>query len=78
MCKDCNKNKKLFRKKGGIDLIVETLKDSNVASAARYTLYTVSILDCLVNAVLGNRKNEALFLDNEGMYVLLEFLEDCD
>jgi hypothetical protein len=35
-------------------------------------------LDCLWNAILGNKKNENIYLDNEGMYVLLEFLEECD
>eukprot|EP01017_Pseudomicrothorax_dubius_P021573 TRINITY_DN23227_c0_g1_i2.p1 TRINITY_DN23227_c0_g1~~TRINITY_DN23227_c0_g1_i2.p1 ORF type:complete len:284 (-),score=84.64 TRINITY_DN23227_c0_g1_i2:85-936(-) len=30
------------------------------------------------NTVLGNKKNEAAFLDNEGFYVLLDFLETCD
>ncbi len=38
----------------------------------------MSILDCLWNAILGNRKSEAVFLDSEGLYVLLEFLEVCD
>ncbi len=38
----------------------------------------MAILDCLWNAILGNRKSESVFLDNEGLYVLLEFLELCD
>ncbi len=46
--------------------------------SARYALYAVAILDCLWNAILGNRKSETIFLDNEGLYVLLEFLESCD
>lgn len=78
LCKDCPKNKRLFRKKQGLDLIVAALKDPDVAKATRYTLFTVSVLDCLWNAILGNRKNETLLLDSEGMYVLLDFLEDCD
>jgi hypothetical protein len=41
LCKGCIKNKKLFRVKGGLDLIIISLKDINVAKAARYALYTV-------------------------------------
>ena len=28
--------------------------------------------------MLGNKKNEVQFLDEEGMYVLMEFLESCN
>ena len=59
-------------------MIVNSLKDPNVSTSTRYALYTVSIIDCLWNAILGNKKSETVFLDNEGMYVLLEFLEVCD
>lgn len=78
LCQDCNKNKKLFRQKGGVEMIVNALKDSNLGTSARYALYAVSILDCLWNAILGNKKSESLFLDSEGLYVILEFLEVCD
>jgi hypothetical protein len=78
LCNNCNKNKKLFRQKGGVDMIVQALKDSNLGISARYALYAISILDCLWNSILGNRKSESVFLDNEGLYVLLEFLEVCE
>ncbi len=65
LCQDCNKNKKLFRQKGGIDLIVNNLKDPAITTSARYALYTIAILDCLWNAILGNKKSETVFLDNE-------------
>ena len=58
--------------------MVNCLKDINVAVSARYVLYAVAILDCLWNSILGNKRNETAFLDNQGMYVLLEFLENCD
>ena len=65
LCKDCNKHKRLFRQKGGIDLIVNNLKDPAITTSARYALYTVAILDCLWNSILGNKKSETVFLDNE-------------
>ena len=58
LCKECQKNKKIFRNKGGIQLIIESLKDSNLGQQSRYSLYTFAILDCLWNAILGNKKNE--------------------
>lgn len=78
LCKGCNKNKKQFRSKGGVDLIIQSLKDPNICKSERNALYTLSVLDCLWNAVLGNKKSESLFLDNEGFYVLMEFIEACD
>jgi hypothetical protein len=78
LSKDCKKNKKLFREKGGIDIIITHLKDPNVATSGRYALLALSILNCLWNAVLGSRRSESLFLDSEGLYVILEFLEECD
>ena len=59
-------------------MIVTALKDPNLGNSARYTLYAVAILDWLWNSILGNRKSEAVFLDSEGLNVLLEFLEICD
>ena len=39
-------------------MIVSALKDSNIGISSRYALYCVSILDCLWNAILGNKKSE--------------------
>jgi hypothetical protein len=78
LCQGCNKNKKQFRSKGGVDLIIQSLKNPDIITSERNALYTLSVLDCLWNAVLGNKKSESLFLDNEGYYVLMEFIEACD
>jgi hypothetical protein len=87
LCKGCNKNKKSFRAKGGVDLIIESLKGKSsgaggrggeVGRSERNALYALSILDCLWNSVLSNKKSESLYLDNEGFYVLMEFIEACD
>ena len=78
LCQGCNKNKKQFRSKGGVDLIIQSLKNPDIITSERNAIYTLSVLDCLWNAVLGNKKSESLFLDNEGFYVLMEFIEACD
>lgn len=78
LCKDCNKNKKQFRSKGGVDLLIRSLKETEILSSERNALYTVSLIDCIWNSILGNKKSEAAFLDNEGFYVMMEFLESSD
>ena len=65
LCKNCLKNKKLFRKKGGIDLIIQSLKDQNIGISTRYALFAMAVLDSLWNGILGNKKNETYFLENE-------------
>lgn len=75
LCRDCKANKKIFREKGGVDILIKNLKDPNTCLSSRYALLAFSILTCLWNSVLGSRRSEAIFLDGEGLYVLLEFLE---
>jgi hypothetical protein len=36
------------------------------------------VLDCLNNAVFGNKRSELHFLDIEGVYVLLDLIENCE
>ena len=43
----------------------------------RCSLYTINIFKTLRNCIIGNEKNEEVFLENEGFYLLLEFLEEC-
>jgi len=38
----------------------------------------LSVLDCLNNAVFGNKRSELHFLDIEGVYVLLDLIENCE
>ena len=40
-------------------------------------LFTLSLLDCLWHSVLNCNKNEAFFLENEGFYVVLDFVDYC-
>jgi hypothetical protein len=38
----------------------------------------LSVLDCLNNAVFGNKRSELHFLDIEGVYVLLDLIETSE
>ena len=45
-------------------MIITALKDPNLGISIRFALYAVSILDCMWNSILGNRKSESVFLDS--------------
>lgn len=40
--------------------------------------FLLSVMDCLAQAVYGNKRSELHFLDIEGVYVLLDLIETCD
>ena len=74
----CKRNKKLFREKNGVEMLISYLKDPNIASSNRYVLLGLALLNALWNAVLGSRRSEERFLSAQGMFDLLEFIEACD
>ncbi len=78
MCQNCKKNKKLFREKHGIDIVIIYLKDKNIATSNRYILLGLSLLNCLWNSILGSRRSEERFLNSQGLFDLLEFIEVCE
>ena len=57
LCQNCKKNKKMFREKNGIDIIIHNLRDHKIATSNRYALLGLSLLNCLWNAVLGSRRS---------------------
>jgi hypothetical protein len=75
ICNDCRPNQKEFRRKGGVELIKENLAYNEVDQTGNITTFLVAVLDCLNNAVFGNKRSELHFLDIEGVYVLLDLLE---
>lgn len=77
MCKDCKKNRKMFREKNGIELIVSGLREQKLATSDRYTLLALALLNCLWNAVLGSRRSEEVFINSQGVFDLLEFVQIC-
>ena len=77
LCKNCPENQFTFSQKGGIDIINLNLKNSLLMKTERNSLYVINIFKCLTKCVFGNKKNEEFFLENEGFYILLEFLESC-
>ena len=78
ICKDCRANQKEFRRKGGIEIIKENLAYTEVEQSGNASTFLLSVLDCLNNAVFGNKRSELHFLDIEGVYVLLDLVENCE
>jgi hypothetical protein len=78
ICKDCRPNQKEFRRKGGIEILKQNLAYSEVDQSGNAGTFMLAVLDCLNNAVFGNKRSELHFLDIEGVYVLLDLIESCD
>jgi hypothetical protein len=54
------------------------LSFAEVDHTGNATTFVLSVLDCLAHAVYGNKRSELHFLDIEGVYVLLDLIENCD
>lgn len=77
ICKDTRVNQKEFRRKGGIEVIKDNLKVGEVDQTGNNNTFLLAVLDCLNFAVYGNARSELHFLEIEGVYVLLDLLEDA-
>lgn len=78
ICKDNRDNQKEFRRKGGIEYLKKCLAYSEVEQSGNASTFLLSVIDCLSNAVFGNKRSELHFLDIEGVYVLLDLAESCE
>ena len=76
ICKDTRSNQKEFRRKGGIEIIKDNLKMTEVDQTGNSNTFLLSVLDWLNFAVYGNSRSELHFLEIEGVYVLLDLLEE--
>jgi hypothetical protein len=72
LCKDNRDNQKEFRRKNGIEILKVNLAYSEVEQSGNASTFLLSVIDCLSNAVFGNKRSEMHFLDIEGVYVLLD------
>ena len=78
ICLGCRPNQKEFRRKNGVELIKENLMFKEVEQSGNVGTFLLGVLDCLNNAIFGNKRSELHFLDIEGIYVLLDLLEECE
>lgn len=78
ICKDQRDNQKLFRRKNGIELVVQSLQYDEVDQSGNSITFLVAVLDCISNAVFGNKRSEIHFLDIEGVQNLLNLVENSE
>ncbi len=76
--RECRANQKEFRRKGGLEILKDNLAYAEVDQTGNASTFLLSVLDCLNNAVFGNKRSELHFLDIEGVYVLLDLVESCE
>jgi hypothetical protein len=78
LCCNCRSNQKEFRRKAGIELILQNLSTEYVNEKGNIFTFVLAINDCLWNAVFGNKRSELHFIDIGGVFTLLDMLESCD
>jgi len=66
LCKDQRENQKIFRRNKGIESLVECLQFKEIDQSGNTTTFLIAVLDCLANAVFGNKRSELHFLDIDG------------
>ena len=79
MCVDNKLAQKEFRRKGGIEILQKNLNYQNVLDQiGNQKLFILVVLDCLWNAVIGNKRNEEQFIELDSLSTLFELLEQSD
>ncbi|CAK9019985.1 unnamed protein product [Durusdinium trenchii] len=74
MC-ECPANAREFRKKDGVEAMRDEVIYRPGDTTDNHLFYSLCVVDCIWNAVVGTRKNEIRFLDAGGLFALLDCLE---
>lgn len=79
MCVNNKLAQKEFRRKGGIDILKKNLNYQNILDQiGNQKIFILVVLDCLWNAIIGNKRNEEQFIELDGLFTLFELLEQSD
>eukprot|EP00741_Cyanophora_paradoxa_P004605 tig00000821_g4469.t1 len=76
LCDGCDENKYALGKEGGVPLLSSHLRWGPGEGGQREQLVT-AVVDCVWRAVVGHPRNEARFLNANGLAALLDLLDDC-
>ena len=68
----------MFRRQSGIEILKDNMQNCEVDQSGNATTFILATLDCLQNAIYGNKRSELHFLDVEGVQILLDLIESCD
>ncbi|CAE7151863.1 CFAP69 [Symbiodinium pilosum] len=75
MCKEYPENAREFRKKDGVEAMRDEVVYRPGETTDNHLFYSLCVVDCVWNSVVGTRKNEIRFLDAGGLFALLDCLE---
>jgi len=75
LCKGNPQNCREFRKKDGVEALRDEVLYRPDETTDNHLFYTLCVVDCVWNSVVGTRKNEIRFLDAGGLFALLDALE---
>ena len=64
----------LFQKQNGVEAVIPYLKFDSPDPKEKSNVL-LAALECVWEAVVGRRTNEEIFLENQGMFIILEVLE---
>ena len=78
ICERSNESCDYFSLKGGVDSIIQLLQNSMMVKTDVYLLFVLSLLKCVQNCILKTQKNLEIFIESEGVSVLLDFLEKSE
>lgn len=64
-----------FRRAGGVEVIAAEIKYNPQARLHDSSFFTLHVVDCVWSAIVGDRRNEAKFLREGGLFSLMDVLE---
>jgi hypothetical protein len=75
LCSGHKANQRAFRKHGGVELLVKHISYNPEETLENFLSFEVCVIDCVWSCIVGNVKNEQRFIDQDGLFNLLEVLE---
>merc|ERR1719316_2433440 len=75
LCGGHKANQRAFRKNGGVELLVKHIQYKPEETLENFLSFEVCVIDAVWSCIVGSAKNEQRFIDQDGLFQLLEVLE---
>merc|ERR1719247_2004008 len=75
LCSGHKANQRAFRKNGGVELLVKHIQYKPEETLENFLSFEVCVIDAVWSCIVGSAKNEQRFIDQDGLFQLLEVLE---
>ncbi|KAL2913810.1 hypothetical protein HK105_206689 [Polyrhizophydium stewartii] len=76
LCQGFKANKQVFGESQGVQKLIPFLKYTSAEPSERVAVI-LAVVECIWGSVCGNYVNEDVFFQNEGIFLLLDLLEDA-